>query len=124
MAEYVFKFPKPKFGKFAAQSITVKEMTAEDEELALKIAEAKGKKDEAIGMEMIRASISRVDGKPVPVGFPEFDKWNAKSRNFAAEAWRAVNGSTDEEKASFLESAEEAESPVGATVVELSSASG
>lgn len=124
MVTYLFKFPKPKFGRFAASSISVKEMTPDDEEMAHKLAEAKGKKEDGLGVELVRASIVAVDGKPVSTGFPEFDKWNAKSRNFAAEAWRAVNGSTEDEKKVFLESAEETESPGAGTVVELSSASG
>jgi hypothetical protein len=98
-------------------SITIRETTGPDEESAVLMAKAKGGAA-TITNELIRSSITAVDGKAVEQPLTAYDTWTTRTRRFISEAWNSVNGIADGELPDFLRSGEaRAGSPSTATVV-------
>lgn len=82
-------------------SFVMREVNGQDEETAANFAKAKGGSVTA-AEEMVRLSIVEVNGVTVKHPFLEFDTWTTRTRAFALQAFRNLNGTTDEEVDAFL----------------------
>lgn len=122
MRAWTFQLPQGNGKKRVdVQSITVREVNGRDEEIAAAATEAKGKHGSMV-LELLRLAIVKIDGAPTAQPFGEIDKWNARTRKLALDAYISINGTTKEESEAFLASAEEED--VGAPIVALSSVNG
>lgn len=110
MSTATFRFDLTKYkncrtssGK-AIKSFAMREVNGQDEETAANFAKAKGG-SVTPAEEMVRLSITEVNGSPVKQPFLEFDTWNTRTRAFALQAFRNLNGTTEEETDAFLATA-------------------
>lgn len=88
-------------------SFEMRETTGKDESNAATNTKAKGAHGNQIE-ELICASFTSVNGKPVNVDgkpYDQFQHWNSRARAFALKAWTHLNGVADGEDAPFVESA-------------------
>jgi hypothetical protein len=85
------------------KSVSLREITGQDEILANSLAEAKGKQG-SVRVELVRLSIVKVDGKPVQQPFGDLDTWNSRTRKFVLDAFNSVNSNTEKESEDFLSS--------------------
>lgn len=83
------------------ESFSVRETDGRDEEYAAQRAKAKGGVTTTTE-ELIRASISEVNGLPVTQPYEAMDSWNSRARGFLIAAWRNVNAVDDTEVQDFL----------------------
>jgi hypothetical protein len=99
------KFHKP--GKpVSISSFTIREVDGADEELASKNQKAKGVG--TVYEELVRLSLTEVDGQPVNqdgLCYAAYDGWNSRTRGFLLTAFRNLNGIDEkEELGDFLSS--------------------
>lgn len=90
------------------QSFTIRETNGTDEENASNMAKAKGE-NVSVYAELVRMSITEVDGKAVNSGdgvpLKAYDDWNSRTRTFIVNAFKALNGIDEKgELADFLAS--------------------
>ncbi len=97
MKSYRFELP----AKCNVKTISIRETDGKDESEAAEMAEAKGK-SRTVTDELVRLAIVKVNGKPVPKPFSDYDHWNTKTRRAVFMAWLSVNG-MDEKEQDFLE---------------------
>lgn len=102
-----FRFTLPEGGgkrRNEISSVTIREVTGEDEMLAEANAEAKAGKGNS-GLELVRLSIVEIDDEPVAQPFTQLDRYNTRTRKFIVRGFEAVNGFEEEEMDDFLASA-------------------
>jgi len=104
---HTFKVPE-KSRQFPTdpKSITFVPIRVQDEQDAMKVAEAKGS-PAAFQPELVRRSVVAVDGRAIDWGAGDdawFDNCSAKVRELVYKAYRKVNENEAEETAAFLAS--------------------
>jgi hypothetical protein len=96
------KFKGLKIGEgVALTSFDLCEADGKLETYAAQRAKAKGQSGDVYA-ELIRASITHVNGAPVSQPYEAFDEWNARARAFLIAAWRTLNSVDDDEIKDFL----------------------
>ncbi len=102
LREKKFKFPPG----CSVKEMTIRETNGHDEQKAAMFAEAKGDKSSTF-QELIRVSITSVNGEKVQQPYAPLDEWNSKTRALVIKAFTQLNELGEKEVADFLESAEE-----------------
>jgi hypothetical protein len=125
MKSWTFKLPTGAGKKTVdISSVTIREVTGRDEELASVLTEAKGKNG-SMAVEILRLSIEKVDGRKVEQPYGELDGWNARTRKFVLDAWASINSVSQDEAEDFLSGAQpDVQEGEGASIVALSSGHG
>jgi hypothetical protein len=120
-------FPAPKRVK-DFKTITIREVTGEDEMTAAAAAEAKSaqyNKGWSPQIELIKLSVVEVDGKPVntTAPFDAFDKWLTPSRNAVMKFFDQLNSLDEQDlKACLAVAAATGQTPKTTTPVDPSTA--
>jgi hypothetical protein len=92
------------------KSFAIRETNGKDEDRAALLARAKGGAATMLE-ELVRLSLVEVDGQAVntdpAVPYVAFDEWNSRTRTFVLNAYKRLNGITEEDNAEgFLASGE------------------
>jgi hypothetical protein len=87
----------------SCKTFTVREVTSKDEDVASASAKAKGK-DGQVMDELIRLSVTEVDGKDKSPESPfvEWDGFNIRTRTFIIRAFQKLNAMAKDEGDDFL----------------------
>jgi hypothetical protein len=99
-----FHYDLEKYGRCSIKSFDMRETNGKDEDVAALTSRAKGGAANMLE-ELVRLSITKVDGKPVNTGdgvpLSEYDDWSSRTRTFVLNAYKALNGISGEEVEGF-----------------------
>lgn len=98
----IARFNRPD-APLSCKTFTVREVNSKDEDVAALNAKAKGK-DGQVMDELIRLSVTEVDGEPKSPESPfmAWDTWNTRTRTMVIRAFQKLNAVSKEESDDFL----------------------
>lgn len=104
MERIEYHYDLTKYKRCSIDSFDMRETNGKDEDQAVLVAKAKGGAATSLD-ELVRLSITKVNGKPVNTGdgvpLSEYDEWNSRTRTFIINAYKKLNGVSNEEGQDF-----------------------
>lgn len=104
------KIKRARAGSEELKSFHMREVDGRDEEVAAGAAKARGGQA-TTQEELVRVAIVGVNDRAVKQPYLQFDTWNARARAFALQAFREINGMTQDEDDAFKATGEESDAP-------------